>query len=124
MDLDGERRSLEVAAHPVGDVLQIAGQSRALVGPDIVPRAEAEPLRPWRGEFGEQAGGQLLHCVWRRAVEQPVGVAAGLPKLAAEPDALLRQRVGVAFTPKGLPRLAALAHPFEAVADHCGRESC
>ena len=49
-----------MAAHPVGDVLKIAGHCRALIGTDVMPRTKPEPLGPGRRELGEQARGKLL----------------------------------------------------------------
>ena len=117
VDLDREGRALEMAAHPLGDVLEIAGEGRPVVGVDIVARAEAEPLRPGRRQLGQQAGGQLLDRVGRGAVEQAVAIASRRCELGAEPDAPLRQGIGVAFAPERLPGLATLARPLEPLAD-------
>ena len=124
VDLDREGRALEMAAHPVGHVLEIGRERRAVVGGDVVARAKAEPLRPGRRQLGEQAGGQLLDRVGGGAVKQAVAVAARGGELRTQADSALRQGVGVAFAPERLPWLAPLASTLEPLADRRGREAC
>ena len=71
VDLDREGGALEMPAHTVGHVVEIGRQRRAVVGGDVVARAKAEPLRPGRRQFSEQAGGQLLDGVGGGAVKRP-----------------------------------------------------
>ena len=81
--LDGKVRSIEVTLHPLRHVFKISGQSRLILGANVMARAKAEPLRPGWCEFREQAGGELLHCVRCRAIEELIGEPSGWAELGA-----------------------------------------
>ena len=44
---------VEMPLQPLGRVLEEPGHCRSIVGRDVVPRPQAEPLRPGRGQLGQ-----------------------------------------------------------------------
>jgi hypothetical protein len=90
MHLDRKIRTVEVGLNSLGHPIQAFGDQAALERADLAPGNKAEPLRPRRGELGEQRGAELIDSVERGPVEQAFRRIGPRPKRRVKPGATLR----------------------------------